>query len=98
MTGIINDSIALEVRSILYAGLETYGTPVEFAQRVVEILVNGSCVNQLVGKLLPVLVFRVEEIDIGLAVDAFQQSVDQLVIASYWYALILVVALFMIMD
>lgn len=29
MTGIINDSIALEVRSILYAGFETYGTPVE---------------------------------------------------------------------
>lgn len=98
MAGIINDSIALEVRSILYAGLETYSTPVEFAQRVVEILVDGSCVNQLVGKLLLVLIFRVEEIDIGLAIDTFQQSVDQLVIASYWYALILVVEVVVVED
>ena len=56
VTGVVHHSITLEVRSVLHASLEADGTPVEFTLLIVEILIYGTCIYELIGMLFPFLV------------------------------------------
>lgn len=98
MTSIIRHSITLVVCTILYTSFERNSSPSKLRKFVVKRLIHCTSINQFVGIFLPVSIFRIEEVNTCLALNNFEQSINQLIIASYRNALILVVEVVVIED
>lgn len=89
--GVVDDGASLVVRGVLGAGFETDRAPVELAEPVVEIFVEGARVHELVGNLSPVALVFGKEIYACVGLDTCKQAVDELVVAADGDTLVLVV-------
>ena len=89
--GVVDDGVSLIVRGVFDARLETDGAPVQLAEPVAEIFVQGARIDKLAGDLAPVaLVFR-KEVHASAGLDTGEQAVDEPVVTADGNALVLVV-------
>lgn len=90
MVGIVHHCVALPVWRFLYLCFKRHGAPVEATEAEVEVFINCAGVYKLVGHVTPCRL-DVLEVDARLHIATLQQSVDEAVVASDRYALIVVV-------
>ena len=97
VAGVVDDGIALVVGHGQCFFLESYGAILQFAEAIVEVLIDFPREDDLVGQSLPVAAIT-EEVSASPGLNACQQSVDQAVVASRGNTLVEVVEIVVVID
>ena len=95
--GIIHHRITLVIRLVDNFLLETDGAVVELAKLIAVELIYFACEDYLVCDALPIRSI-LEEIYISMGLDAIQQTIYQLVVATHRDALVLIIEVVIIED
>ena len=91
MGGVVDNGIALIISTIFRLCFKPDRTPVQFAILIVEVLIQGTTINEFISILLPISVFRTEEIGVCQTLYAIQKTFNQLVVSSNRYSLVFII-------